>query len=86
MRIDIELNIYEKNGTFLVFCRRTGKLRLVKNYLNNLLHGEYLYFWENGQIRFMGEFSESKRTGKWQNFDHYGSLILEETYSPQVFN
>ena len=28
-----------------VVNRKTGKLKLVKNYLNDLLHGEYIYYW-----------------------------------------
>lgn len=69
-----------KNGKYSIFCKSTGKLILEKNYLNNLLHGEYVYYWDNGQIRFMGMFIENKRVGTWLNYDKQGNIIFKESY------
>ena len=69
-----------KNGKYSIICKNTGKLILEKNYLNNLLHGEYVYYWDNGQIRFMGMFIENKRVGTWLNYDKQGNIIFKESY------
>ena len=71
-----------KNGTYKVINRKTGELKLVKNYLNNLLHGEYVYYWDNGNIRFRGKYEKSQRIGIWTNFNKNGDIILEEICHP----
>ena len=60
--------------------RKTGKLKLVKNYLNDLLHGEYVYYWDNGNVRFRGKYENSQRIGIWKSFSKTGEVILEEIF------
>ena len=69
-----------KNGTYRVLNRKTGKLKLIKNYLNDLLHGEYVYFWDNGNVRFRGKFEHSQRVGIWRSFSKSGDIIIEEIF------
>jgi antitoxin component YwqK of YwqJK toxin-antitoxin module len=69
-----------RNGKCVVLNKKTGKLKLVKNYLNNILHGEFIYYWDNGNVRFRGEFIYSRRIGSWKGFDPNGELIHEESY------
>ena len=69
-----------KNGTCNVVNRKTGKLKLVKNYLNDLLHGEYVYYWDNGNVRFRGKYENSQRIGIWRSFSKTGEVILEEIF------
>ena len=70
-----------KNGKYTIFCKNTGKLILEKHYLNNSLHGEYIYYWDNGKIRFMGTFAKNKRIGTWKNYDRHGNIIFKESYN-----
>ena len=70
-----------KNGKHKIRCKNTGKVILEKNYVNNLLHGSYIYYWNNGHIRFKGEFSNNRRTGIWKNYDKNGGLTLREEYN-----
>ncbi len=70
-----------KNGKYTIFCKNSGQTILVKHYVNNLLHGEYTYYWENGQIRFSGIFSENRRIGIWTNYDKNGAIIFKEKFS-----
>ena len=72
------MNSLIKNGERKVLNKKTGKLKLVKNYQDDLLHGEYIYYWDNGNIRFCGEYKYSKRVGIWKNYNKYGEVILEE--------
>ena len=69
-----------KNGTYNVVNKKTGKLKLVRNYLNNLLHGEYVYYWDNGNVRFRGKYEHSHRIGIWRSFSKSGEVILEEFF------
>ena len=70
-----------KNGTYKIFCKNSGKVILEKNYTDNSLHGLYIYYWDNGQIRFKGEFLNNHRIGVWENYDKNGNLILMENYN-----
>ena len=72
-----------KNGTCRVISRKTGKLKLLKNYRNNLLHGEYVYFWDNGNVRFRGKFEQSQRVGIWRSFSKSGEIIIEEIFKAE---
>ena len=65
--------------------RKTGKLKLVKNYLNDLLHGEYVYYWDNGNVRFRGKYENSQRIGIWRSFSKTGEVILEEIFKSSNF-
>ena len=69
-----------KNGKHTILCKNTGQIILEKYYLNNLLHGEYIYYWDNGQVRFSGMFLENKRVGTWVNYDKHGEVIFKEKY------
>tara|TARA_B100000579_G_C22569534_1_gene728240 strand:- start:237 stop:464 length:228 start_codon:yes stop_codon:yes gene_type:complete len=69
-----------RNGQYIVMNKRTGKLKLVKTYADDILHGEFTYYWDNGNVRLKGKFIDSKRAGSWKNFDPNGALILEENY------
>ncbi len=65
--------------------RKTGRLKLVKNYLNDLLHGEYVYYWDNGNVRFRGKYENSQRIGIWRSFSKTGEVILEEIFKSSKF-
>ena len=70
-----------KNGKYTIFCKNSGQIILTKHYVNNLLDGEYTYYWNNGQIRFSGAFSENHRIGTWINYDKNGTIIFKEKFS-----
>ena len=69
-----------KNGKYRILCKNSGNIILEKHYSNNLLHGEYRYYWDNGKIRFSGMFSNNKRIGIWINYDKNGEIIYKEEY------
>ena len=48
--------------------------------MGNLLHGEYRYYWDNGNIRFRGKYEHSHRVGIWRSFSKSGEIILEEIF------
>ena len=48
--------------------------------MNDLLHGEYVYFWDNGNVRFRGKFEHSHRVGIWRSFSKSGEIIIEEIF------
>ena len=73
-------NSLKKNGKREIFCKKTGNVKLIKHYSKNLLNGKYIYYWDNGQVRFKGSFKANKRLGIWKNYDTNGVLILEEDF------
>jgi len=70
-----------KNGNYKIFSKNTGKVILEKNYLNNLLDGKYIYYWDNGQVRFFGMFSQNHRVGTWTNYDKNGEVVFKENFN-----
>ena len=70
-----------KNGKYTIFCKNSGKLILEKHYSDNVLHGEYIYYWDNGQIRFQGSFLNNRRVGVWTNYDKHGEIIFKEKFN-----
>ena len=71
----------KKNGYYRIINQKTGRLKLVKHYKNDLVHGKIIYYWDNGQIRLTGQYDKMRRIGIWHTFDSNGDLIMEENYS-----
>ena len=70
-----------KNGYHKVVNKQTGKVKFVKHYKNGLVHGKVIYYWDNGQIRLIGEYNNMHRVGIWKTYNFNGDLILEENYT-----
>ena len=83
------LKRHKKNGYYRIINQKTGRLKLVKHYKNDRVHGKIIYYWDNGQIRLTGQYENMRRTGIWKTYDSNGDLIHEENYtykSPQDNN
>ena len=46
-----------------------------------MLHGKMVYYWDNGNIRLVGQYDKMKRTGIWKTYNPEGNLVLEENYN-----
>ena len=71
----------KKNGYHRIINQKTGRIKLVKHYKNGLVHGKIIYYWDNGQIRLIGQYENMRRTGLWQTYNSNGDLIIEENYN-----
>ena len=69
-----------KNGRYEILSKKTGKIKLIKHYSNNTLEGQYIFYWDNGNIMIEGNFKKNRREGLWLNYDFNGELILKENY------
>ena len=49
--------------------------------LPGLIHGKMIYYWDNGQMRLIGQYENMRRTGTWKTYNPDGELILEENYN-----
>jgi antitoxin component YwqK of YwqJK toxin-antitoxin module len=47
------------------------------NYKNGILNGTYKFYWENGELKVNGEYSNGLYKGKWNYFDYTGIKIGE---------
>ena len=70
-----------KNGYYRIINQKTGRLKLVKHYKNDRVHGKIIYYWDNGQIHLTGQYENMRRTGIWKTYDSNGDLIMEENYN-----
>ena len=71
----------KKNGYYRLVNQKTGKVKILKHYKNGIVHGKLLYYWDNGQIRLIGQYEKMHRTGIWKTYESNGDLILEENYN-----
>ena len=70
----------KKSGYYRIINQKTGRLKLVKHYKNAVVHGKIIYYWDNGQIRLIGQYEEMRRTGIWKTYNSNGDLIMEDNY------
>ena len=70
----------DKNGQYKIISKKTGKIKLIKHYVNDILNGDYIFYWDNGNIMLKGKFKNNKRVGTWVNYDSNGDLVLSEKY------
>tara|TARA_Y100000588_G_C14270962_1_gene932249 strand:+ start:288 stop:563 length:276 start_codon:yes stop_codon:yes gene_type:complete len=71
----------KNNGFYRLINQKTGKVKILKHYQNGMVHGKIIYYWDNGQIRLIGQYNNMKRAGVWKTYDSNGSLIMEENYN-----
>ncbi len=53
---------------------------------NNLNHGVWSWYHENGQVQITGTFIKGKREGVWKSYDTLGNLMIESTYKENLLN
>ena len=71
----------KNNGYHRLINQRTGKIKILKHYKNSLIHGKFIFYWDNGQVHLTGQYDKSKRIGNWKTYDSNGNLILEENFN-----
>ena len=79
------LRKHKKNGCHRIINQKTGRLKLVKFYKEGKLHGQIMYYWDNGQLRVTGQYHNMRRIGIWKTYDSSGRFIMEENYPLQEF-
>ena len=67
-----------ENGFYKLVNQKTGKIKILKHYKDGVMHGKFVYYWDNGQIHLTGQYDRMKRIGLWKTYDSNGELILEE--------
>ena len=45
--------------------------------------GKRTTYFENGKIRYQGEYKNDVRVGKWQFYDESGKLLAEQDFTPK---
>jgi len=49
-------------------------------YQNGLKNGHSITFFPNGNVRYVGDYKEDKKTGVWTFYDESGEVTQEKTY------
>lgn len=58
-----------------------GTVRSIRRYKNGFDHGEWRFYYDNGQLEVMGEFFNGEKIGEWKYFFKNGSLKNLQTYT-----
>jgi len=72
-------NLYHYKAYFL-----SGELKMEGWYTDSSLekpHGEFVYYYQTGQVESKGEYKEGEKYGIWQRFDRYGNEKPEKVYA-----
>jgi len=62
----------------------TGELKMEGWFKDKELmqpHGEFIYYYQNGQIESKGEFMEGSKFGLWERYDFEGNPKSEKIYA-----
>lgn len=57
-----------------------GKTAFVINYEQDVMHGKYTSYWENGHVKLSGRYVSGLRDGAWFKYDEEGQLFLTTLY------
>lgn len=69
----------EKNGVWKGYDPN-GILQSEIFYLDGKKNGHGIVFFPNGQPKYIGEYKNDKKYGKWRFFDEKGNLLKEEVF------
>ena len=73
----------KNNGYYRLINQKTGQIKILKHYQDGIVHGKIIYYWDNGQIRLIGQYHKMRRIGAWKTYSPNGDLILEENFNSQ---
>ncbi|MDX8336584.1 toxin-antitoxin system YwqK family antitoxin [Candidatus Cetobacterium colombiensis] len=82
--------VYEKgesspfSGTAIL--KKNDKFLTLWNYKNGKANGVCKNYYENGNLKFLGEFKNGLPNGTLKEYNNDGILILEENYSNGILN
>lgn len=57
-----------------------GKAACVIHYEQDVMHGKYTSYWENGRVKLTGRYVGGLRDGAWFKYNEEGELILTTLY------
>lgn len=57
-----------------------GKTAFVINYEQDVMHGKYTSYWDNGHVKLTGRYVSGLRDGAWFKYDEEGQLFLTTLY------
>ena len=58
-----------------------GAIRSIRRYKNGYDHGEWRFYYDNGQLEVIGEFFNGEKIGQWKYFYENGSLKNIQSYN-----
>jgi antitoxin component YwqK of YwqJK toxin-antitoxin module len=82
------LESFYKNGTLegkQTSFDKDGKLVSETNYINNLMDGLYLEYFEDGlNIKLKGQYIKDQKNGNWEELDITGKVIKVTHYKNDI--
>lgn len=74
---------WPKNAELSYYDIEKKKLKEVKPYVDNVLHGNYYSFHENGQLQMEGKFEDGKKIGVWIEYYNFLRRRYKEYQYPE---
>jgi antitoxin component YwqK of YwqJK toxin-antitoxin module len=59
----------------------TGELRQECHFKGGKLHGSYKIWWENGNLKELGQYHSGSKAGRWEWFDRDGAPVRAVDFS-----
>lgn len=73
-----------KEGTWITRWIETEQIRSQTEWINGVKEGNYVRYFENGQIQMRGKYSNDKKQGIWEYFATNGARIVTVEYDDDV--
>ncbi|MBN1501495.1 MAG: hypothetical protein JW982_15150 [Spirochaetes bacterium] len=79
---------FKKTGNWVLFAKGTGgTVKLAEgSYVNDMQHGEWFYYYQDGSVRLQGDFEQGQKTGEWTEFYQSGKVLSKCKYSIKTDN
>jgi hypothetical protein len=68
------------NGNVMREYYDNGQLKFIAEVKENIFHGKYLEYWENGTVMVKGKYRDGQKTGRWRYFNAEGVLERRERF------
>ena len=68
------------NGNVMREYYDNGQLKFIAEVKDNIFHGKYLEYWENGTVKVKGKYRDGQKTGRWRFFNAEGILERRERF------
>ena len=82
--------VYESNQTTpftgVALLKKNNKILTIWNYKNRKADGICKNYYENGNLKFYGEFKNGLPNGSLKEYNNSGILVIEENYLNGVLN
>ena len=68
------------NGNVMREYYDNGQLKFIAEVKDNIFHGKYIEYWEDGKVKVKGKYRDGQKNGRWRFFNVEGILERRERF------